>query len=74
MKSRHSKGIVSEIDDSDSDSRNKWNHNNYRGVRVPGLETIPESEPFMGIIQDSGSDSTKKWTHNTSNNDAASFP
>ena len=42
----------SEIDDSDSDSdsRNKWNHNTYRGVKVPGLESIPDSEPFMGMI------------------------
>ena len=42
----------SEIDDSDSDSdsRNKWNHNTYRGVKVPGLESIPELEPFMSMF------------------------
>ena len=42
----------SEIDDSDSDSgtRNKWNHNTYKGVKVPGLESIPEPKPFIGLI------------------------
>ena len=42
----------SEIDDSDSnsDSRKKWNHNTYRGVMIPWLESIPESEPNMGMI------------------------
>ena len=42
----------SEIDDSDSnsDSRKKWNHNTYRGVMIPWLESIPESEPIMGMI------------------------
>ena len=40
----------SEIDDSDSDSKNIWNHNTYWGVEVPGLESIPESEPFIGLI------------------------
>ena len=42
----------SEIDDSnsDSDSRNKWNHNTYRIVKFTGLELIPESESFMGMI------------------------
>ena len=34
---------ISEIYDSDSDSRKKWNHNTYRGVMVLGLESIPES-------------------------------
>ena len=55
-----------EIGGSDSYSRKKWNHHSYRGVMIPGLESIPELNFLHGYDSDFNSDSSKNWNHNTS--------